>query len=183
VSEVSHGVYELHGSITEIAAAAARASQTGRAAAVQARAVDEDVAALARSAEQIGTVVSLITTIAEQTKLLSLNAVMEAARAGQAGAGFSVVADEVKLLATETARATDEIAAVVKAFQATTAGAVGGLATITANLAAIDEISAEIAAATEEQRVTSSGITAALGEAAAAVGSISTATKARLDAL
>ena len=180
VTEVSSGLYELHGSITEIAHAAARASGAGRDASRQAVAVNKDVALLAASAEQIGTVVALITTIAAQTKLLSLNATIEAARAGQAGAGFAVVADEVKALADETARATEVIATVVADLQATTFGAVNGLATITSNLAAIDEISAEIAGATEESRVTSASITQALDEAAAAVGAISTATRDQL---
>jgi hypothetical protein len=180
VTEVAGGVDELHGSITEIAHAAARASTAGQQASAQAAGIHADVANLAVAAEQIGSVTSIITAIATQTKLLSLNATIEAARAGDSGLGFAVVASEIKALADETARATDEIAKVIANLQATSQGAVSGLSTIVDGLHAIGEISDQIAAATEEQRVTSASITGALQDAATVVEAISNVAQSRL---
>ncbi len=180
VSEVVTGVDELHDSITEIAHAAARASQAGQQATENATVVHHDVAALAVAAEQIGSVTSLISGIATQTKLLSLNATIEAARAGDSGRGFAVVAAEIKLLADETAAATEEIARVIANLQLTSQGAVTGLTTVVDGLGAIGEISSEIAAATEEQRLTSATITRALQNAATAVEAINSVARGRL---
>jgi methyl-accepting chemotaxis protein len=112
---------------------------------------DEKVQGLAKAAEKIGEVVALITDIAEQTNLLALNATIEAARAGDAGKGFAVVASEVKNLATQTARATDEISAQINGIQLATRDSVIAIQSIGKTINEIDEIGTAIATAIEEQ--------------------------------
>ena len=98
------------------------------------------------AAQKIGEVVSLINQIASQTNLLALNATIEAARAGEAGRGFAVVASEVKTLATQTAKATEEIRGQIAAVQSETTAAVEGIQSICTTIQQVDEISAAIAA-------------------------------------
>ena len=112
-------------------------------------AASEAAARLAGSTRSIGEVVGLIRAIAEQTNLLALNATIEAARAGNAGAGFAVVAQEVKNLAQQTSHATEEIARQIVAVQTTTTNTVESIGTVTAR---IDEIQAEIRAISDAIR-------------------------------
>ena len=107
--------------------------------------------ALAEAAQKIGDVVGLIHDIAGQTNLLALNATIEAARAGEAGKGFAVVASEVKHLASQTAKATEEIRAQIAAIQARPADAVGAIRGIGGTIRQMNEIATTIAAAVEEQ--------------------------------
>jgi len=109
------------------------------------------VESLAGAADRIGNVVTLITDIASQTNLLALNATIEAARAGEAGKGFAVVANEVKHLASQTARATEEIGAQVAGIQSATSGAVGAIREIGRIIAEIEQAIATIAASTAAQ--------------------------------
>jgi methyl-accepting chemotaxis protein len=109
------------------------------------------VSGLASSADRIGQVVSLINTIASQTNLLALNATIEAARAGEAGKGFAVVASEVKTLASQTAKATAEIASQIGTVQTGTNDAVAAIQEITTVINSINDIANGIAAAIEEQ--------------------------------
>jgi len=142
---------ELGVSIREIAGQAHKASAIVSEVRQQALATNDDVTALAEAAKSIGRVVELIRSIADQTNLLALNATIEAARAGEAGRGFAVVASEVKSLATQTARATDEIAAQIFAIQASTDTAVGSIGAMAHRIADISSLNAAIAAAVEEQ--------------------------------
>lgn len=142
---------ELGASIREIAGQAHQASAIVNEVRQQALATNNDVTALAEGAKNIGRVVELIRSIADQTNLLALNATIEAARAGEAGRGFAVVASEVKSLATQTARATDEIAAQIFAIQSSTDTAVGSIGEMARRIAEISSLNAAIAAAVEEQ--------------------------------
>ncbi|MCF3629887.1 methyl-accepting chemotaxis protein [Thalassospiraceae bacterium LMO-SO8] len=131
-------------------------SQKVDAAVADSREAGARVSALARSADRIGDVVSLITVIAEQTNLLALNATIEAARAGDAGKGFAVVAAEVKTLAQQTAKAIGEIELQVGGVQSATRDTVRVIETVTAKVGEIAEVAESISAAIEEQvRVTS----------------------------
>lgn len=142
---------ELGASIREIAGQAHQASAIVNEVREQARATNSDVNALDEGAKNIGRVLELIRSIADQTNLLALNATIEAARAGDAGRGFAVVANEVKSLATQTAQATDEIAAQIFAIQSSTGTAVSSINAITRRIDDISSLNAAIAAAVEEQ--------------------------------
>ena len=120
-------------------------------AAADARRTDEIVRALAEGARRIGDVVGLITSIAGQTNLLALNATIEAARAGEAGRGFAVVAGEGKTLASQTAKATEEIGAQIAQVQQATREAVEAIRGIGGAINELSGVSASIAAAVEEQ--------------------------------
>ena len=112
---------------------------------------NQTVTGLADSSDQIGEVISTIQAIAEQTNLLALNATIEAARAGEAGKGFAVVASEVKDLATQTSVSTEEIERQISAIRTNTSGTVDAIATVTQSIQALHETSMQIAASTREQ--------------------------------
>jgi len=151
VQTVSAAAEELFSSIQEISRQVTSATDISGNAVVQARKTNEIVASLAETAGKIGEVVSLITDIASQTNLLALNATIEAARAGEAGKGFAVVAGEVKNLASQTAKATDEISGHISRVQTATSQAVSAIQEITTTIGSMSEISAAIASAVEEQ--------------------------------
>jgi methyl-accepting chemotaxis protein len=134
---------------------------------------------LANSADKIGEVVGLINAIAGQTNLLALNATIEAARAGEAGKGFAVVAAEVKSLATQTAKATDEITAQINAIQSSTRHAADAIERVSQTIMEISGIAGGVAAAVGQQGMATHDITenitrAAMGarEAAANIGGV-----------
>ena len=129
--------------------------------------------ALADHAKTIESILGLIRQIAGQTNLLALNATIEAARAGDAGRGFAVVAQEVKNLASQTARATDDIAAKIAAIQSATSSTVGTNASIKATVIEIQESAERIRFAMEAQAQTVTAITAAVDETALAANAMS----------
>ena len=143
---VAAGAEELAASVAEISRQSADALAISQQAVTQANETSGIVAGLATAAQKIGDVVKLINSIAEQTNLLALNATIEAARAGEAGRGFAVVASEVKSLASQTAKATEEISGQVAEVQSTTGSAVGHIGLITQTISRINAISAAIAA-------------------------------------
>jgi methyl-accepting chemotaxis protein len=151
VQSVATATEEMTSSISEIGRQVLESSRIAGEAVGQAEKTDARINALAEAAGRIGDVVKLITAIAEQTNLLALNATIEAARAGEAGKGFAVVAQEVKALATQTAKATDEIGAHIRGMQSATQESVAAIKEIGGTIGRISEIAASIAAAVEEQ--------------------------------
>ncbi|MGN6460756.1 MAG: PAS-domain containing protein [Pseudolabrys sp.] len=142
---------ELNSSIGEIDQQLAHAGNVVRTAVGEAHGTHQQIDVLARTANEIGDVIKLIRAIAEQTNLLALNATIEAARAGEAGRGFAVVASEVKSLAVQTAKATESIAAQIAAVQSSTAHAVQGIGRIAARMQEIDTCTSTVANAVVQQ--------------------------------
>jgi methyl-accepting chemotaxis protein len=174
VQTVAAAAEELTSSIGEITRRVSESTQ------IAGRAVDEAVRTngavkgLAEAAQKIGNVVQLINDIASQTNLLALNATIEAARAGEAGKGFAVVASEVKSLATQTSKATEEIAGQIQAMQGATEGAVGAIEGIGSTITKISEIATAIASAVEEQGAATQEIARNVQQAAAGTSEVST---------
>ncbi|MEM1227127.1 MAG: methyl-accepting chemotaxis protein [Planctomycetota bacterium] len=161
---VSDSMEQLSQSIGEIAENATQASSVASEATALTNASRSIVGELDASAAEIGNVISVIQDIAEQTNLLALNATIEAARAGDAGKGFAVVATEVKELASQTARATEEVRQRISEIQASTDQTVGSIEQISNVIAQVDAVSTNIAAAVEEQSVTTSAINRSMSE-------------------
>jgi methyl-accepting chemotaxis protein len=166
VRSVAAATDQLGSSIREISRHVHESSGIAVEAVKQAEKTDHRVNELLHAAGRIGDVVKLITAIAEQTNLLALNATIEAARAGEAGRGFAVVASEVKALATQTARATEEIGTQIASMQTATRESVDAIKEIGATIKRISEITTTIAAAVEQQGAATYEIARHVGEAA-----------------
>jgi methyl-accepting chemotaxis protein len=151
VQAVASATEELSASVIEISRQVHDSSRIADAAVKQAETTNQRVRELSEAAGRIGDVVKLITAIAEQTNLLALNATIEAARAGEAGKGFAVVASEVKSLATQTAKATEEISSQIGAMQSATRDSVSAIEEIGETINRISGIAGSIAASVEQQ--------------------------------
>jgi methyl-accepting chemotaxis protein len=151
VSSVASATEQLSASVAAIGRQVQESSKIAEGAVTQAHQTDARIAKLSLAAQQIGDVVKLITAIAEQTNLLALNATIEAARAGEAGRGFAVVAAEVKSLASQTAKATDEISSQITGMQAATQESVVAIKEIGNTIGRIARIATSIASAVEQQ--------------------------------
>jgi methyl-accepting chemotaxis protein len=151
MQSIASATEELSVSVDEIGRQAQESNRIAEAAVLQAQQTDGRIGKLSRAAQEIGDVVKLITAIAEQTNLLALNATIEAARAGDAGRGFAVVASEVKSLASQTAKATDEISTHIAGMQGATQESVAAIKEIGGTIGQISSIASTIASAVKEQ--------------------------------
>ncbi|WP_345772323.1 methyl-accepting chemotaxis protein [Azospirillum baldaniorum] len=174
VQTVAAATEELSASIAEIGRQVAASTQVASQAVQEAERTSETIKGLVAAAHQIGQVVELINSIAGQTNLLALNATIEAARAGEAGKGFAVVASEVKALATQTARATEEIQGKVVEIQAATGGAQTAIEAIGKTIGQMNEIATTIASAIEEQNAATHNIAGNVIQAAKGTEEVST---------
>ena len=166
VQTVAAATDEMSATVSEITRRVSEAADAAAQALADTRATDATVAELADGAGRINGVVQLIGNIAAQTNLLALNATIEAARAGEHGKGFAVVASEVKTLASQTARATEEIGAQITRMHEVTARAVAAIRTIGVTVERSSSITAAIAAAVEQQGAATQEIARAAQQAA-----------------
>jgi len=173
VQTVASASEELAASIEEIGRQVAESTTISNQAVTGATQTDTQMQSLAEAAQKVSEVVTLIRDIAEQTNLLALNATIEAARAGEAGKGFAVVASEVKSLANQTAKATEEIAAQVSDMQDATTASVQSIKEIGGTISQINEIASAIAAAVEEQSAATREIAGNIQQAAGGTQSVS----------
>jgi methyl-accepting chemotaxis protein len=174
VQSVAMASEQLGCSVNEIAHQVLDSSKIATEAVKQAQSTDARIAELSHSAARIGDVVKLITAIAEQTNLLALNATIEAARAGEAGRGFAIVAQEVKALASQTAKATDEIGTQISDMQRATKESVGAIKEIGGTIGRISEISSSVASAVEEQGAATREIARNVQHAAGSTSQVAT---------
>ncbi len=173
VQAVASGAEQLAASVAQISRETSNASRITAEAVEEAERTGAIVGGLVTAAGRIGEVLKLISDIASQTNLLALNATIEAARAGEAGKGFAVVASEVKSLATQTARATEEITAQIVQVQATSRQAAGAIDAIGGTIHKLAEIATLIAAAAEEQNAVTRDISGNMQTAATGVAELS----------
>ncbi len=166
VEAVASAAEQLSASVNEISRQVSESAAKAKEAVSEAEHTNATVRGLADASQKIGEVIALISDIANQTNLLALNATIEAARAGEAGKGFAVVASEVKSLATQTAKATDEISSQIGAIQSATSDAVSAIESISTKISEMDEIATVIAAAVEEQGAATNEISRNVQEAA-----------------
>jgi methyl-accepting chemotaxis protein len=159
-------------SIAEIGQQAQHSREIASQAVRGAATTDARITQMSLVADRIGHVLKLITDIAEQTNLLALNATIEAARAGEAGRGFAVVASEVKHLASQTAKATDEIAGEIADIQAVTKDSVSAIKEIGSIIHRVSQIATAITAAVEEQHAATQAIAVNTQEAAQGTDSV-----------
>jgi len=173
VQTVAAAAEEMSSSIAEIARQVTKSSEMTNAATTEAERTNETVRSLAEAAQKVGDIVNLISDIAEQTNLLALNATIEAARAGEAGKGFAVVASEVKTLASQTAKATEDIATQITEMQNVTGDAVGAIQGIGKAIGDINAVAESIAAAVEQQGISTQEIAQNTQQASAGTAEVS----------
>jgi methyl-accepting chemotaxis protein len=174
VQSMASATEEMSSSTNEISRQVQTSSKIADDAVRQAAKTDHRIGELSRAADRIGDVVKLITAIAEQTNLLALNATIEAARAGEAGKGFAVVASEVKQLAAQTAKATSDISDQIHNMQIATSDSVTAIKEIGGTIDRISEISSTIAAAVVQQGAATQEITRSVQRASVGTNQVTT---------
>ena len=174
VQSVASATEEMTSSVNEISRQVQESAKISGEAVRQAHETDARINELSQAAGRIGDVVKLITSVAEQTNLLALNATIEAARAGEAGRGFAVVASEVKQLASQTAKATEEIGTQIAGMQSATQDAVTSIKEIGQTIGRISEIATTIASAVEEQGAATQEIGRNIQQAAQVTSQVAT---------
>jgi methyl-accepting chemotaxis protein len=172
VLSVADAAQTLSGSVAEITRQVAFSSEIAAKAVTESERTNALVGGLTEAAQKIGAVTNMINEIAGQTNLLALNATIEAARAGEAGKGFAVVASEVKNLASQTAKATQEISGHIAAMQSATGETVAAVQSIGATIGQLNETAATIAAAVEEQGAATRDIARNVQQAAAGTSAV-----------
>ena len=173
VETVATAVNEMSSSVQEISEQVNRTMSVISTTVEQAGYANSETEMLSASAEQIGDIVILIRDIAEQTNLLALNATIEAARAGEAGKGFAVVASEVKDLASQTSQATEQIASTISDVQKRSVSVTQAIGTIRKSIDEVNEYSTAVASAIEEQSSVTNDISSNMQSAAKGVSGIS----------
>ena len=179
---VATAAEQLSASIGEISQQVQLSSERAGTAVDMARSSSSVIKELATAAERIGSVVNMIKDIADQTNLLALNATIEAARAGDAGKGFAVVANEVKALASQTAKATEEITQQITMVQSATDSSVQSIDQITSAISELSEIVTGISSAVEEQSAATSEVTSSIANVGRAASETGNASAQMLDA-
>lgn len=172
VQSVASASEELTASINEINRQVLDSAAMAKDAVTLSQETSQTMTELSAASEKIGHIIGLINDIASQTNLLALNATIEAARAGEAGKGFAVVATEVKNLASQTAKATEDVSAQVNAIQGATQRAVDSISNISDSVGNLDTISASISTAVEQQGAATSEIARNIEEASQSVANI-----------
>ncbi len=172
VQSVSSSTEEMVAAIREVAEQSSQSAVVADRAKALSDEAQTQITGLSDAAQEIGQVVAMITDIADQTNLLALNATIEAARAGESGKGFAVVASEVKSLASQTAKATDQISGQIESIQEATGGAVTMISKIAETIGEVSQVAGAIASAVEEQGATTQEISRNIHEAATGTQSV-----------
>ena len=173
VQAVATASEQLSSSISEICRQVSEAARMAQGATDASQRNSQTVQGLAEAAQKVGEVVDLISDIASQTNLLALNATIESARAGEAGKGFAVVASEVKSLANQTARATEDIAGQISAIQSATEQAVDANEEVSQTIVRMNEVATTVASEVEEQGSATGEISRNVQEAAKVTDEVS----------
>jgi|GEM_PF-806630 len=173
VNTVASASEELSSSVSEISRQVSDSHRIAEEAVSQARQTNQTIQGLSEAAQKIDDVIELISGIAEQTNLLALNATIEAARAGEAGKGFAVVASEVKALATQTGKATEDISSLITSMRSATGDSVEAIEAISSTIEKMNEISNAIAAAVEQQGAATQEIATNVQQAAVGTQEVS----------
>ncbi len=173
VQTVAAATEELASSISEISRQVSESSQATRNAVDAVERTGAAVNELSEVAGNIGEVIDLIRGVADQTNLLALNATIEAARAGEMGKGFAVVAGEVKVLASQTAQATDEIGQRIDHIRSATENAIRAIRNIEQAIGNVDQIAGFISSAVGQQQVATQEISGNVQQASVSVSEVS----------